>query len=69
MRKGYDPADDILGAIRKKGAFLWNQYARTQQKYKKPLLKLVAEGVLVLVRKSKKSQWEYEKGPMWNRRA
>jgi len=69
VRKGYDPANDILGAIRKKGAFLWNQYSWSQQKYKQPLARLVADGVIVLHRESKKSQWEYEKGPAWNRRA
>lgn len=68
MKKGYDPTNDILGAIRKKGAFVWNQYSWSQQKYKKPLAKLVADGVIVLRRECAKDHWEYEKGPMWTRR-
>lgn len=68
MKKGYDPANDILGAIRKKGAFVWNQYSWSQQKYKKPLAKLIADGVIVLHREWSKDRWEYQKGPVWTRR-
>lgn len=60
-------SDDILGAVRKKGAFFFNPYARSQARYKSPLAALEAAGALTVDR-SEKKRWVCSAGPRWTRR-
>lgn len=59
--------DDILGAVRKKGAFFFNPYAPAQRKYYAGLKRLEAAGALAVDRGEKK-RWICSAGPRWTRR-
>lgn len=62
-----DPQDDILGAVRKKGAFFFNPYARPQQKYYASL-KALEEAGAISVDRGEKKRWVCSAGPLWTRR-
>jgi hypothetical protein len=64
-----NPRDDILGAIRKKGAFVFNYHSPKQRRdYAKPIRELLAEKVISEVREAP-NRWLYAQGEVWNRRA